>query len=162
MSSKKLMPKKGVYTLIVNLVSDKEGVKIGKLGKICFNKGYYAYTGSALGKGEALLNRILRHIRKKKRIRWHIDYLLKLRDANIVKVIVAESNKKIECDVNKEITKIKGSKPVAKFGASDCKKKCEGHLIYLSNNNLVSNILSAYKKAKLQPITFDVKNRNFK
>jgi sugar fermentation stimulation protein A len=149
------MPKNGVYTLIVSLVSSKE-VKVGKLGKVHFEKGYYAYTGSGLRNG--LQSRIFRHLRKDKRLKWHIDYLLSLKDVGIAKVIVAECNKRLECKVNKEIAKIAGSKLIVSFGSSDCKEGCRAHLIYLSKNKWFNKVLLAYKNVGLKPISFDVKN----
>ena len=46
--------------------------RVGKLGSLYFKKGYYLYVGSAKRGLEA---RIKRHLRKDKKIFWHIDYL---------------------------------------------------------------------------------------
>jgi Uri superfamily endonuclease len=63
---------KGTYALIIELASD-ERISVGKLGKINFKKGYYLYVGSGQNSLEA---RIARHLRKRKKKFWHIDYLL--------------------------------------------------------------------------------------
>ncbi|RLF60544.1 MAG: GIY-YIG nuclease family protein, partial [Thermoplasmata archaeon] len=63
---------KGSYVLIINLKKEKE-IEIGRLGRILFNKGYYAYVGSGLNNLE---KRVGRHLRKNKKKKWHIDYLL--------------------------------------------------------------------------------------
>ena len=94
--------------------------------------GYYTYTGSALGNGASCLkHRIARHLRKKKRRFWHIDYLLANENVSVEAVIVAETNENMECPLNKYLKSIIGAKVLVKgFGASDCRKKCESHLLY--------------------------------
>ena len=121
----------GVYTLLLFLAKETT-LNIGKLGKQRFPSGYYSYTGSALGKGATnLKHRIVRHLRKEKRMFWHIDYLLADKNVSVEAVIVVETDKKMECNLNSYLKKIKGAKvPVNGFGASDCKKKCGSHLLY--------------------------------
>jgi len=121
----------GIYTLIL-FVSKEVTVDIGRLGKQRFPRGYYAYTGSALGKGSSnLKHRIARHLRKEKRRFWHIDYLLADENVSVEAVIAAETNEKMECNTNQYMKKIMGAKvPVRGFGASDCRKKCGSHLLY--------------------------------
>jgi sugar fermentation stimulation protein A len=46
--------------------------KIGSLGEILFRPGYYVYVGSAK---RGLEKRLLRHMRKKKKKHWHLDYI---------------------------------------------------------------------------------------
>ena len=53
---------KGCYCLIIN-VDSKKTTKIGKLGKIQFEKGYYIYVGSAMN---SLMARIKRHLSDEK------------------------------------------------------------------------------------------------
>lgn len=111
--------KKGSYFLYIFL-SKKKRIRIGKLGILNFKKGNYIYVGSALNNLE---KRIARHKRNKKKLHWHIDYLLK--HANIKRVKRFYSNKKIECKLAR---KIKGI-PIKNFGCSDC--KCISHLFYI-------------------------------
>ncbi len=121
----------GVYTLILFLPKDVTA-NIGKMGKQKFPRGYYSYTGSALGKGSSnLKHRISRHIKKEKRRFWHIDYLLANKNVFVEAVVAAETNKDMECSLNSHLKKIKGAKvPVNGFGASDCRKNCGSHLLY--------------------------------
>jgi Uri superfamily endonuclease len=121
----------GIYTLLL-FASKEVTLAIGKLGKQNFPRGYYTYTGSALGKGAASLkHRIARHLRKEKRKFWHIDYLLADENVSVEAVIAAETNKKMECNINSHIKGIKGAEvPVKGFGASDCRKNCGSHLLY--------------------------------
>ncbi len=121
----------GIYVLLLFL-SEEVSLNIGKLGKQRFPEGYYTYTGSALGKGaSSLKHRIARHLRKKKRKFWHIDYLLANENVSMKAVIVAETNEKLECNSNRYMKRELGAKvPVKGFGASDCRKNCGSHLLY--------------------------------
>ena len=121
----------GIYTLLLFL-SKQVTLTIGKLGKQRFPMGYYTYTGSALGKGaSSLKHRICRHLRKEKRMFWHIDYLLADENVSVEAVIVAETNENMECKTNQHMKTIMGAKvPVKGFGASDCRKNCKSHLLY--------------------------------
>ncbi|MBN2043178.1 MAG: GIY-YIG nuclease family protein [Candidatus Aenigmarchaeota archaeon] len=111
---------KGSYIILIGLDSNKK-IKIGKLGKINFRKGRYAYVGSALN---SLEGRISRHLRKEKKKHWHIDYLLA--NAEIEKVFYIESSGRKECDIAK---KFSDNEQVKGFGCSDC--GCNSHLFYL-------------------------------
>jgi endonuclease-3 len=121
----------GVYTLIL-FVSKEVTVTIGSLGRQGFPRGYYSYTGSALGKGSSnLKHRISRHLRKEKRQFWHIDYLLSDENVSIEAVIAAKTNKNIECNLNSYLKSLSGAEiTINRFGASDCKKNCKSHLLY--------------------------------
>jgi len=122
---------RGVYTLIIFL-SKEAYLRIGKLGAQRFPKGYYAYTGSALGTGaSSLSHRVSRHLRKEKPKLWHIDFLLAHENAAVTAVIAAQTNKKLECKMNRCIKQEgKAKVPVVGFGASDCRENCESHLFF--------------------------------
>ena len=121
----------GIYVLLL-LVSREVTLTIGKLGKQRFPRGYYFYTGSALGKGAtSLKHRIARHRRKQKRKYWHIDYLLADENVSVEAVIAAKTNENMECKTNQHLKTIIGAEvPVKGFGASDCRKNCGSHLLY--------------------------------
>jgi Uri superfamily endonuclease len=131
----------GLYQLYIKLV--KPGtIQVGKLGKFYFPKGYYIYTGSAQN---GLEGRIARHLRKKKKLYWHIDYLLKYSSEGRrllwrvplgkIEKIVRFPGRKAECKLHKDtLIKMKGENFTARFGASDC--HCGGHLIVLPMSNL--------------------------
>jgi Domain of unknown function DUF123 len=68
----------GCYSLIIYL-RKKTLIRIGKLGQAVFPAGTYVYTGSAMG---GLEPRLKRHLRSKKKLRWHIDYRLHAREAD--------------------------------------------------------------------------------
>jgi Uri superfamily endonuclease len=79
------------------------------------------YTGSAKRHIEA---RIARHLRQKKALRWHIDYLLAAPGVRVVDVV---RSRRSECALNRAA---RGRIPVAGFGASDCGAGCGAHLKY--------------------------------
>lgn len=124
---------KGIYILIIRLSEDTD-VNIGALGKLSYTKGYYAYVGSAQTNLE---KRIKRHLRKKKRKFWHIDYLLENPTAKVLKVFVKQADKKEECKAASEISKQSDS--IVGFGASDC--NCRSHLFRIENLSLFENSL---------------------
>ena len=111
---------KGSYILVIELKKDKT-IQVGKLGKIYFKKGIYAYVGSAFNGLEARINR---HLRKTKKKHWHIDYLLDF--AEVVDVFYKENEKKEECKIAKKLEE--SSIPIPGFGCSDC--ICKSHLFY--------------------------------
>jgi len=148
---------KGVYTLIISL-KEPITLKIGKLGTFTFQSGTYTYTGSAMGTGAlSLENRINRHLRRDKKLKWHIDYFLNSKRTQIESIIYAETNEKSECSVSKEIERLEIAHiPVRKFGASDCKEGCHAHLHYFKYNptQVQEMIIKIYNKLNLEPKIF--------
>lgn len=129
---------KGCYLLLIDLKHDKE-IQIGKLGKILFKKGYYVYVGSGLNNLE---KRIKRHIKKEKKMHWHIDYFL--RYGKIIEVFYKENIVSEECFIadkfNNFFNHIHG------FGCSDC--KCKSHLFYGS----IKEIKQTINKLKMKSL----------
>lgn len=101
-------------------------IRIGRLGRFDFPAGRYIYTGSAK---RNLVARIRRHLSKKKTIRWHIDYLLDKKDAQVTELQFFDQP---ECRVNQHYA---GEVLIPGFGASDCKHQCGSHLGYLGDIN---------------------------
>ena len=135
---------KGVYVLIIELPNNSD-VELGKSGKgkTKFKSGFYAYVGSALN---GLEKRIERHLRKEKKLYWHIDYLLE--KAEIVKVIYAETCLKMECKIAGNLAG--NLHYINNFGCSDC--GCESHLFYCTDfDNLKNLILISFKENRLKP-----------
>ena len=121
----------GVYTLLLFFSKDTT-LTVGKLGVQMFPKGYYCYTGSARGSGSTnLKHRIGRHLKKEKRMFWHIDYVLKNQNVSVEAVVAAETKKKLECNINSYLKNSRITKVlVMGFGSSDCRKNCGSHLLY--------------------------------
>ncbi|HIH44379.1 MAG TPA: DUF123 domain-containing protein [Candidatus Methanoperedenaceae archaeon] len=132
---------RGLYTLIID--SDEQDLCIGKLRLLHFNKGYYAYTGSARGRGGLL--RVRRHIAVSRgentARKWHIDYLLAA--ARPVRAVTSETDADMECEIAGEIGKAADAVPG--FGCSDC--GCVSHLHYApARPNLERAVISAHMK----------------
>ena len=134
---------KGCYVLIIELNEDRS-IQIGKIGKIFFKKGFYAYIGSALN---GLEQRINRHCRQEKKICWHIDYLLHY--GKITKIFYKKNSKKEECSVVKKFEVDFFS--ISNFGCSDC--KCSSHLFY----GTLKDILNIVDKVNMKHYSLNAK-----
>ena len=116
----------GLYIAVFYLPKDQY-IQVGKLGRISFEQGFYFYVGSAQRNFSA---RIDRHSRKKKLLRWHIDYLST--KAEMLGAVVIPGPRKGECVLAKELA---GMYELAApgFGSSDC--RCRGHLFYMPDES---------------------------
>ncbi|HOU25076.1 MAG TPA: GIY-YIG nuclease family protein [Anaerolineae bacterium] len=121
----------GTYALVLELPRSAR-VRIGRLGTFRFPAGCYIYVGSALGPG-GLRARLERHCRRRKKMHWHIDYLLAR--ARIAAVRHDASGERLECAWARNYEKCPGvSIIVPGFGASDC--SCRSHLFYRGSSPL--------------------------
>ena len=129
MTGLKVPNKPGVYTLVIELAATTT-LSVGGLGVHRFPAGFYAYTGSALGKKAMnLRGRIQRHLTHGKRKHWHIDYLLDADAARVKTAICVETLNDVECVIAKAVARLEGAEiPVKGFGSSDCRSGCEAHL----------------------------------
>ncbi len=113
----------GTYILFAHL-DHETTLSIGRLGDFDFPAGYYCYVGSARGPG-GLQARLARHLRARKRPRWHVDYLLQV--ATITEIWRASSFERLECRWAEALLHLTGATlPVPRFGSSDC--GCAAHL----------------------------------
>jgi len=118
------LPERGVYTIVVASLVEEE-MDVGSLGPVKMKRGFYAYTGSGLGRGAlGLRGRVLRHLSKRKKLRWHIDYLTSSSSSVVVGVVASPAEKRLECAIASAINSI--AEPVEGFGCSDC--GCRSHL----------------------------------
>jgi Uri superfamily endonuclease len=129
----------GTYILVIKLKSNKN-IRVGSLGKLEFNKGFYCYVGSAIG-NMTIENRCKRHLMKNKKMKWHIDYLRK--EVEIVNIFAVPSRKKIECKIARKFLK-KADSFIPKFGSSDC--NCKSHLFYFKDKKSLSKISTIFSK----------------
>jgi endonuclease-3 len=150
-----LGPLKGVYTLLIR-IRERVEVEVGRLGRFSLEPGGYSYTGSAMGSGSASLEgRIGRHLGRRARKFWHIDHLLGSGGAEVIGVICAEADSRLECAVNEAIRRsMGGSAPIPKFGSSDC--DCASHLLRLpgSTGGMEEGVMRAYALLGLEPMRF--------
>lgn len=113
---------RGTYCLIISCREDTEAL-VGKLGTIRFVPGYYAYIGSALNNMD---KRIKRHMGRKKKVFWHIDYLTSHKGFRPLEAYVIDDARRQEC--NKAVQVRGHLSAISGFGASDC--SCGSHLFY--------------------------------
>jgi len=111
----------GLYIAVFNLPTNRR-IQIGQFGRFSFPKGIYFYTGSAQ---RNLSARLERHSRKKKVLRWHIDYLSV--KVEMLGAITIAGPRELECKLAKDLGGL-FELAVPGFGASDC--RCGGHLFY--------------------------------
>ena len=117
---------KGSYALLMCLKNHKE-IDVGSLGSISFPKGYYLYIGSAMN---GIEGRVKRHKRDRKKLHWHVDYLLN--KARISSIYFLESRQRLECSLAKRFAD--RFEVISKFGSSDC--HCESHLFFGDHDEL--------------------------
>jgi sugar fermentation stimulation protein A len=123
----------GYYSLIIDL-KRKKTIRVGRLGEAIFPAGNYVYTGSAM---KGLGTRLRRHCSLKKKMHWHIDYLLALPEARIRKIILYPPAPGQECRQNQRIAVRPGATVIIKaFGASDCQSGCGSHLFFFAKDFL--------------------------
>jgi Uri superfamily endonuclease len=102
-------------------------VAVGRPGRFLFPAGYCVYTGSG---HRGLESRIARHLRRQKKLRWHIDYLLQYGQVLEVKRYGDDQE---ECGLSRRVERLPGGRVVVQgFGSSDC--KCLTHLFYFRRN----------------------------
>ncbi len=111
------------YILFIRVRSDSK-LRVGSLGNVLLKSGAYAYIGSAKLRRPYL--RVLRHFKRIKKIRWHIDYLTT--HENVVpELAIVCINGLSEDGIYSEVTEGKLSSfftPVINgFGCSDTKHK---------------------------------------
>ena len=137
---------KGVYVLILKIEEEKS-INIGKMGRITFEKAYYAYVGSAMT-GIHRLKRHLRNlkIRNIKNKHWHIDFIIP--HCKFIEWLFAECSEpgkeeKLAISLSKRLDYVEG------FGASD--SRAPSHLFKDSElKQLKREVIKALKFTKLK------------
>lgn len=144
---------RGTYALLI-FVRSSTTLKIGMLGKIHLQPGYYIYVGSALGSG-GVPGRVKRHLRSstQKRSHWHVDALTA--HGMIEEVWWARGTERHECAWANVLSNI-GNLTAPGFGASDC--HCAGHLVWFEETEDVTQgwySLQKFSRSKLQRVRVD-------
>ena len=117
----------GTYIVVIEL-NDAVRLTVGRLGTYDFREGHYLYVGSALS---GLSSRIARHLRREKRIHWHIDYLLQV--ARVTEVWSRVGHERLECAWAEALARSGRVEQVVRgFGSSDC--GCWSHLFYCAES----------------------------
>lgn len=126
------LPGHGTYVLVITLGRPIR-IRVGALGRLHFKRGVYVYVGSAR---RGLPSRIRRHISKRKRLRWHIDWITSHRVFEIRGVWVSEAVG-VECRLAEVISK-QADGFIPCFGSSDC--RCRSHLIFFGSSKMLDVI----------------------
>jgi len=133
----------GLYLILAELTEAADiQVRSGRRFKL--EKGFYGYVGSALS---GLERRIARHLSTRKKLYWHIDYLL---NSAVVRVVIsAETSRKEECFTAHALSRRLPAIPG--FGSSDC--NCPSHLFFSRDlQSIKRNIFDILKQRNLNPI----------
>lgn len=113
----------GTYILVIWVAEDQD-VVVGNLGPVPFRAGHYLYVGSALG---GLSARLARHLRQRKALHWHIDYLLQ--HGRIEEIWYRVDRHRLECAWARALGGLPDVSALrVRFGASDC--SCPTHLFH--------------------------------
>ena len=135
----------GTYALVLSARPNRL-VRVGRLGRLRLQSGFYVYVGSAHGSG-GVLARLTHHLKAISRPHWHIDYLR--RHTSLEQVWYCYDRVRWEHVWARGFGTLPGaSVPLVGFGASDC--HCESHLFFFrsrpSRNAFVRNLLVSRQK----------------
>jgi Uri superfamily endonuclease len=112
--------------VVLTYVPRRTMVPVGSLGPVAFERGWYAYVGSA---ARARRARVARHLATGKPLRWHADYLFAVFPARRAWLVDGASG---ECELADALAALPGaSRRPRGFGAGDC--RCAGHLLRFSS-----------------------------
>ncbi|BAA29718.1 139aa long hypothetical protein [Pyrococcus horikoshii OT3] len=123
---------KGSYLLVIFL--DKDEVVRTKAREFELTRGYYVYVGSGMN---SLEKRVLRHFSRRKKLHWHIDYLLE--KAILLRAYLIPSNERLEERISLEIGKY--GTPVEGFGSSDLKVKSNLYRFNVEPDEVIIRVL---------------------
>ena len=116
-------PKPGTYALVLSCTSNAR-IRVGRLGMMQLQRGYYVYVGSALGPG-GLRARIAHHQKLAPRPHWHIDYLRA--HTRLHSMWLNYDGTRLEHEWARAVQKVEGARiPLPGFGSLDC--GCPSHL----------------------------------
>jgi len=114
----------GTYVLVLRSSSTRT-IRIGRLGKLQLQLGWYVYVGSAFGPG-GLRARVDHHRGRARRPYWHVDYLRRYTRLESVWYCCGV---RCEHEWAAAIGAMPGATMVQQgFGSSDC--RCETHLYW--------------------------------
>ena len=116
----------GTYALFLSLEEELH-TEVGTLGPCTFPRGVHVYAGSAMG---GLRARLARHVRREKRVHWHVDMLTTAPGCRVLGAVVFTSTVLGECDIVASLEGVEDAevRPLH-FGASD--HGCRGHLVWM-------------------------------
>ena len=118
----------GAYALVVEVPRPFEP-PIRRLAGQRLPPGRYLYGGTANGPG-GIRARVRRHLKRKKKVHWHVDHLTRAFGVAAVFAVVGGD----ECAILAAARRWPGVRvPVPGFGSSDC-ARCPAHLVSLPDD----------------------------
>ena len=126
------------YILVIKV---GEQVELSIRGRVVgVEPGLYLYVGSAKGRGGAL-PRIVRHISRVKKKRWHIDYLTMERRVNILGFFLIQS---IRGDCESTLSRLLAMEYpyIPGFGSSD--KPSDPSHLFICRSGVLDCIIGVY------------------
>jgi Uri superfamily endonuclease len=108
--------------VVLTYVPRRTALRVGSLGTVSFERGWYAYVGSAVRGRRA---RVARHFAAEKPLRWHADYLSTAFPPRRGWLVDGAAG---ECELAAGLAASVGAeRRPPRFGAGDC--RCAGHLV---------------------------------
>ncbi|MGQ4892793.1 MAG: GIY-YIG nuclease family protein [Candidatus Njordarchaeia archaeon] len=120
------MSRKGKYILLMEVSSNVSFNFSRRKKRVYLERGLYLYVGSAMGPG-GLERRLMRHRRKEKKLKWHIDYLTAQKNVSVFGAFILESSIPEWLIVEKLLEHGAFSVAIDGFGATD--SKAGSHLL---------------------------------
>ena len=122
--------------IVLTRVPRRSTLKVGSLGTVTLDRGWYAYVGSAARAREA---RVARHLAREKPLRWHADYLFTAFPAERAWLVDGADG---ECELAGALAALPGAeRRPRRFGAGDC--RCAGHLVRFARRPLRRDLAAA-------------------
>lgn len=129
----------GTYALMLSSATNA-AIRVGRLGNLRLQMGFYVYVGSALGPG-GVRARLAHHARSARRPHWHIDYLRA--HTTLEEVWFCYDRKSREHHLARCFAAMRtASVPMAGFGSSDC--DCESHLFFFEKYPVGGDFVRRY------------------
>jgi sugar fermentation stimulation protein A len=123
----------GSYFLVI-LLKRQCTLTAASLGSIQLEPGWYVYVGSGM---QALSARIARHHRRRKKLHWHIDYLLDCAESRDITSLPIRCRHRLECSLAQAVAGL-AVDAISGFGSSDC--NCFSHLFRFDSPPLHSRL----------------------
>jgi Uri superfamily endonuclease len=131
--------------VVATWVPRRTTIAVGSLGDETFERGWYAYVGSARRGRDA---RVARHLRTDKPLRWHADYLFARFPGRVGWLVDGEL---AECELAGALARLPGaSRRPPRFGAGDC--RCAGHLLRLARRPTTTALVAALPLARVASV----------
>jgi Uri superfamily endonuclease len=122
--------------IVLTRVPRRADVAVGSFGAVTFERGWYAYVGSAARAREA---RVARHLCREKPLRWHADHLFTAFPAERAWLVDGAAG---ECELATALAALPGAeRRPRRFGAGDC--RCAGHLVRFGRRPLRRDLAAA-------------------